>query len=296
MTLEDKTYHTAVLLNESVDALCIDANLTKKNGIYIDATLGGGGHTKLILSKLGENGKLIVFDQDNEAIKNAPQDKRVISVNNNFRFIENYINYISKSGEIEGIIADLGVSSHQFDTDYRGFSYRFDAKLDMRMNSSSNITAGEIIKNYSKEQLTKIFKEFGELDNGERVAKEIYNSKGKIETTKELCECLNKFYTAQTERKFLGKVFQALRIEVNSEMRALKDLLSGSQNILAKHGRIAIISYHSLEDRIVKNFFKEANDSGVMKIITKKPILPKEEEIRKNGRSRSAKLRIAEKL
>ncbi len=288
-------YHKSVLLEKSIDALDIER---RSNGLFIDATLGGGGHTKEILRRLGPDGKLIVFDKDADALENAPEDSRLVKVHGNFRFLENYVRYMKLEG-IDGIIADLGVSSHQFDTAERGFSYRFDARLDMRMNTLSSLNAETVVNEYEKEDLERILREYGEVENAGRVAETICKARGcgnGIRTTGKLCEALSSFYGAQTERKFLGKVFQALRIEVNAEMRALEDLLAGSRNILASGGRLSVITYHSLEDRIVKNFIRDCKSDRTMSPVNKKPILPTDEEIEGNGRARSAKLRVAEKI
>ncbi|MBR4437649.1 MAG: 16S rRNA (cytosine(1402)-N(4))-methyltransferase RsmH [Bacteroidales bacterium] len=288
-------YHKPVLLEQSVDALCIEE---KKDGVFIDATLGGGGHTREILDRLGSKGTLLVFDQDEDAIENAPDDKRVIAVRSNFRFIENFVKYHKIEG-VDGIIADLGVSSHQFDTAERGFSYRFDSQLDMRMNQEQKLSARELIAESSLDDLTRIFREYGELDNARKVATLICRQRESGEpiiTTSDLKRVLEKLYNQQTERKFLGKVFQALRIEVNKEMRALEDLLCGAKAVLKNGGRLSVITYHSLEDRIVKNFLRDSKAEGSFSLVNKKPILPTEEEMAANGRSRSAKLRIAERV
>ncbi|MBP5228979.1 MAG: 16S rRNA (cytosine(1402)-N(4))-methyltransferase RsmH [Bacteroidales bacterium] len=288
-------YHKPVLLEQSVDALCIEE---KRDGVYIDATLGGGGHTREILDRLGSKGTLLVFDQDAEAIENAPNDKRVIAVRSNFRFIENFVKYHKIEG-VDGIIADLGVSSHQFDTAERGFSYRFDSQLDMRMNKEQKLSAREIVAESSLDDLTRIFREYGELENARKVATLICRQRETGEpilTTSDLKSVLEKLYNPQTERKFLGKVFQALRIEVNQEMRALEDLLCGSKEVLRSGGRLSVITYHSLEDRIVKNFLRSGKAEGTFSLVNKKPILPTEEEMAANGRSRSAKLRVAERI
>jgi len=289
-------YHKSVLLKESVDALNIEQ---RRDGIFVDATFGGGGHSREILQRLGSDGRLIVFDQDEEALANMPQDERITPVRSNFRFLENHIRFL-KIGKVDGIIADLGVSSHQFDTAERGFSYRFDSPLDMRMNRNSETTAADIVSTASKDQLAKMLRDFGEVDNSLKVASAICSFREslpqkRIETTGQLRDALQKFFNPQTERKFLGKVFQALRIEVNQEMRALEDLLEGSSRVLAERGRLSVITYHSLEDRIVKNFLRDRKADGSFEILSKKPILPAEEEIASNGRSRSAKLRFAEK-
>ena len=288
-------YHKPVLLEQSVDALCIEE---KKDGVFIDATLGGGGHTREILDRLGSKGTLLVFDQDEDAIENAPDDKRVIAVRSNFRFIENFVKYHKIEG-VDGIIADLGVSSHQFDTAERGFSYRFDSQLDMRMNQEQKLSARELVAESSLDDLTRIFREYGELDNARKVATLICRQRESGEpiiTTSDLKRVLEKLYNQQTERKFLGKVFQALRIEVNKEMRALEDLLCGAKAVLKNGGRLSVITYHSLEDRIVKNFLRDSKAEGSFSLVNKKPILPTEEEMAANGRSRSAKLRVAERV
>ena len=286
-------YHKSVLLDESVDALGIEG---KRDGVFVDATFGGGGHSREILARLGEKGRLIVFDQDEDALANAAEDKRITKIRSNFRFLENYIRYLGV-GAVDGVIADLGVSSHQFDTAERGFSYRFDAPLDMRMNTLAELDASQVVNSYSLEDLTKIFRDYGEVDGAGKVASAVVSARTgrKIETTGDLREALSRFFNAQSERKFLGKVFQALRIEVNREMRALEDLLEGCLNTLGDGGRLSVITYHSLEDRIVKNFLRDRKAEGTFEIISRKPILPSEEEIQANPRSRSAKLRIGQR-
>lgn len=286
-------YHKSVLLGESVDALGIEG---KRDGVFVDATFGGGGHSREILARLGQKGRLIVFDQDEDALANVPEDKRITKIRSNFRFLENYIRYLGV-GAVDGVIADLGVSSHQFDTAERGFSYRFDAPLDMRMNAMAELSASQVIENYSVEALAKILGDYGEVEGAGRVASAIVSARGKrkIETTGDLKDALARFFTPQTERKFLGKVFQALRIEVNGEMRALEDLLQGCLHTLSDKGRLSVITYHSLEDRIVKNFLRSGKAAGNFEILAKKPILPSEEETVANPRSRSAKLRIGER-
>lgn len=296
-------YHVPVLLDQSVSALDI-----RSNGIYVDATFGGGGHSREILNRLGPDGKLISFDRDTDAIKNAPDDKRLILVHNNFRFVENFVRYNGYDG-VDGILADLGVSSHQFDSGERGFSFRFDAPLDMRMNQKAKRNAADIVNNYSQEDLTKIFKIYGEIDKPWRAAELVCRARATapIETTGQLSKAVEKMYNAQTEHKFLAKLYQALRIEVNMEMQALEDFLSGALSILKPGGILSVITYHSLEDRMVKNFMKSGNTEGEIikdfygkiespfEIITRKPIIPDEEEISRNTRSRSAKLRVAAK-
>lgn len=298
-------YHVPVLLNESVSALNIEEN---PNGIFIDVTFGGGGHSREILSRLGPKGKLIAFDRDSDAIKNAPKDKRLTLIHNNFRFMRNFVRALGHCGKIDGILGDLGVSSHQFDTGERGFSFRFDAKLDMRMNTLGGKSAADIVNSYSQKELTRIFKIYGELDKPWKAAELIckWRENSPIESTGDLSKAVAKLYTSFNEHKFLAQLYQALRIEVNMEMRALEDFLNGTTACLKPQGRLSIITYHSLEDRMVKNFMKAGNTEGKegkdfygrslspFTLVNRKPILPPEEEIASNSRSRSAKLRIAE--
>ena len=300
------SYHNPVLLYQSVDGLNIEEH---KDGVYIDATMGGAGHTAEILKRLGSGGKLISFDQDADAIANAPKDSRLIAVHNNFRFVENFVQYLNV-GKVDGILADLGVSSHQFDTEERGFSFRFDAPLDMRMNCAEGINAADIVNDYEEEELTKIFREWGEIENPGKVASVICKARSisRIETTEELVNTVSKFFNAQTRHKFLAKLFQALRIEVNHEMSALEEFLTATGNVLKSGGRLSVITYHSLEDRLVKNYMKTGNCSGTaikdfygkietpFKLVNRKPLLPDNKEQMENNRSRSAKLRIAEKI
>ena len=299
-------YHIPVLLNESVSALNISEN---PNGIFVDATFGGGGHSREILSRLGPKGKLIAFDRDSDAIANAPDDKRLILIHNNFRFIQNFVHALGYLGKVDGILADLGVSSHQFDTGERGFSFRFDAPLDMRMNQLGGKSAADVVNTYSQEELSNIFKIYGELDKPWKAAEMICKARenAPIETTGDLSKAVAKLYNSFNEHKFLAKLYQALRIEVNMEMRALEDFLVGTLACLKPQGRLSVITYHSLEDRMVKNFIKSGNIEGKvekdfygnartpLKAVNKKPILPQESEISANTRARSAKLRIAEK-
>lgn len=300
-------YHIPVLLDASVSALNLDIN---PNGVYVDATFGGGGHSREILSRLGAKGKLIAFDRDEDALANAPQDERLILVHNNFRFLQNFVRYHGYMGKVDGILADLGVSSHQFDTGERGFSFRFEAPLDMRMNQKASQNAADIVNNYPKEELSKIFRLYGEVDKPWKVAELICAARetAPIITTGDLSKAVNRLYNNFTEHKFLAKLYQALRIEVNAEMIALEDFLTGTLNALKPGGRLSVITYHSLEDRMVKNFIKTGNTEGELKkdfygkcdiffeSVTRKPILPTEEEISSNTRSRSAKLRVAEKI
>lgn len=302
----DLFYHKPVLLAESVAALNIADN---RDGLFVDATFGGGGHSREILRQLGSNGKLIAFDQDKDAMANTIDDNRFILVRNNFRFIRNFVKY-NEEREVDGIIADLGVSSHQFDCGERGFSFRFDAPLDMRMNRSGEVTAATIVNEASKEELAKIFALYGELENPGKAAALICEARQEqsIETTGDLSRAVSKLYNDFTQHKFLAKLYQALRIEVNNEMYSLELFLSGALSVLKSGGRLSVITYHSLEDRMVKNFIKSGNIEGkirkdhfgraeiAMRNITRKPVVPDEVEIADNPRSRSAKLRVAEKI
>ncbi len=296
-------YHTPVLLKESVSALAI-----RKGGIYVDATFGGGGHSREILSRLEGNSKLIAYDRDVEALKNAPDNNRLILVHNNFRFLQNYIR-LNGFDKVDGILADLGVSSHQFDTEERGFSFRFDSKLDMRMSQMSKMSAEDIVNDYDESELTKIFREWGEVDNSRRVAKLICSEREKrrIVTTTDFNNALDPVIPKFGGHKILAKIYQALRIEVNGEMKSLESFLNDTLKVLAPGGRLVVITYHSLEDRMVKNFMKTGNTEGVLnkdfygnketpfELITRKPVLPQEDEISSNTRARSAKLRVAER-
>lgn len=298
------TYHIPVLLHESVSGLDI-----KESGVYVDATLGGGGHTREILSHLGPKGRLMVFDRDSDALANAPKDERVIVVHNNFRYVHHFVQYYGFEG-VDGILADLGVSSHQFDTSERGFSFRFDAPLDMRMNTKSKRDAKAILNEYDEEEIAKLLKLYGEVDNSRKVANLICSARAKspITTTGELTEALKKVLPPVAEHKFLAKIYQALRIEVNGEMESLQYFLKGAERSLKPGGRLSVITYHSLEDRIVKNFIKTGSVDGneekdlygrrlaTIKSVNKKPILPPDIEIAQNTRARSAKLRIGEKI
>ena len=293
-------YHIPVLLEESVSAL-----ITNPNGIYADATFGGGGHTAAILSRLSGDGRVIAFDRDVDAIKGALKDSRLTLIHNNFRFIENYAEHLKI--KFDGILADLGVSSHQFDTAERGFSFRYeDAPLDMRMNQGAKLTAAEVVNTYEPEDLERILKLYGEVDGARNVAKLIADSRP-ITTTGDLDRAVAKVLPKGAEHKVLAKIYQALRIEVNGEMRSLEKFLEGAAASLKPGGRLVVITYHSLEDRMVKNFIKTGNVEGTVKAdvfgrtetpleaVNRKPILPTEEEIQGNTRARSAKLRVAEK-
>lgn len=294
------SYHNPVLLHESVDALAI-----KKDGIYVDVTFGGGGHSREILSHLGENGKLVAFDQDADALQNKIDDERFVLIAENFRFISRYLRFYGIK-KVDGILADLGVSSHQFDEASRGFSTRFDGDLDMRMNQKSKVSAKEIINKYSEEKLAEILFLYGELRNAKSIAKTIVEEreKEKISTSFQLKKVLEKYLPKAKEHKILAQIYQAFRIEVNEELEALKEFLTQTPNLLNKNGRISIISYHSLEDRLVKRFINTGMFSGELeKDIygnTNEPlkkvgklIVPSNAEIKQNNRARSAKLRIA---
>jgi len=296
-------YHTPVLLHETIDGLSIDPA-----GTYVDCTFGGGGHSRAILQQLGAKGKLFVFDQDEDARKNVPDDKRVIFVPHNFRHIQRFLRLHNVAG-VDGVLADLGVSSHQFDEAGRGFSIRFEAPLDMRMDQRQGMTAAQVVASYSEQQLHKLFEQYGEVTNAKTLARTIVNVRSHVPL-----QTINGFKNALREivkgnpNKYFAQVFQALRIEVNNELGALKEMLQQLPKLLNPHGRVAIITFHSLEDRLVKNFFRRgtfdepeenpfSNNEAVseLKIVTKKPIVAAPEELKNNPRARSAKLRIAEK-
>ena len=299
-----ETYHVPVLLQESIDGLDI-----KPDGVYVDVTFGGGGHSREILSRLGKNGHLYSFDQDEDAEKNKFDDERFTFVRSNFRYLKNWMRYYGVD-HIDGLLADLGVSSHHFDDETRGFSFRFDAPLDMRMNKRAGTTAADIINHYNEEQLSDIFYIYGELKNARKIASVIAKARIEkaIETTGDLMTITEKLFQREREKKELAKLFQALRIEVNHEMDALKEMLNGAREVLCQGGRLSVITYHSLEDRIVKNIIKAGNAEGKVKQdffgrieapfkqVTNKVITPSNEEQQRNPRSRSAKLRIAEKI
>ena len=299
-----ETYHVPVLLHESIDGLAI-----KSGGIYVDVTFGGGGHSKEILRRLDEKAHLYSFDQDPDAEKNIVNDDRFTFVRSNFRYLKNWMRYYGVD-HIDGLPADLGVSSHHFDDETRGFSFRFDAPLDMRMNKRAGTTAAEILNTYDEEQLADIFYIYGELKNARKIASIIAKTRNekKIETTGDLMSATEKLFQREREKKEMAKMFQALRIEVNHEMDALKEMLNGAKDLLGEGGRLSVITYHSLEDRIVKNMMKAGNVEGKIKqdffgrieapfrLINNKVIVPSDEEQQQNPRSRSAKLRIAEKI
>ena len=302
LTDKPADYHTPVLLNECIGGLNI-----QPNGIYVDCTFGGGGHSLAILQQLNEKGKLLVFDQDEDAKKNLPNDERVIFSPQNFRHLQRFLR-LHKVTKVDGILADLGVSSHQFDEADRGFSIRFDAALDMRMDHRQANTAADILKNFSELQLHKIFEMYGEVTNSKTLAKTILSQRSlsPIRTINEFKTALHTVVKGNPQ-KYFAQVFQALRIEVNDELGALKEMLQQTTTVLQPGGRVAIITFHSLEDRIVKSFFRDGTFGNTaiddvyghrfenpFKVITKKPITATEKELKENTRSRSAKLRIAE--
>lgn len=297
-------YHVPVLLKQSVDGLVVD-----KNGCYVDVTFGGGGHSRLILSQLSQGGKLISFDQDEEAKQNLINDERFEFVDSNFRFLKNFLKVMNVM-PVDGILADLGVSSHQFDVPQRGFSIRFEGPLDMRMSHGLDVTAADVVNTYDEKSLRDIFYQFGEVKIAKKLAQEIVLARGStsLKTTQNLIDLVKGVAGQKMAASELPKIFQALRIEVNQELHALKDLLKQSLDVLKTGGRLVVISYHSLEDRLVKNFMRSGNFEGkvekdffgnlvrpIQPVFTK-AIVPNAEEIAVNPRSRSAKLRIAEKL
>ena len=303
MTIKADGYHIPVMLKQSVDGLNI-----REGGIYVDVTFGGGGHSREILSRIGDNGRLYSFDQDADAERNIIDDNRFTFVRSNFRYIKNWMRYHGEE-HIDGLLADLGVSSHHLDDETRGFSFRFDTPLDMRMNKRAGLNAADVINNYSEEQLADVFYLYGELRQARQIASLItkQRSSKRIETTGDLKEAVGKLFAREREKKELAKLFQALRIEVNHEMDALKEMLNGAISLLAPGGRLSVITYHSIEDRIVKNIMKAGNAEG--KIVqdffgrTSCPMKPlgkvttaDRAEVETNPRSRSAKLRIAEKI
>lgn len=295
-------YHNPVLLEASVEGL-----VQNVSGTYVDVTFGGGGHSRHILEKLGGEGRLVAFDQDPDSAANVPADSRFQFVSSNFSHLKKFLQYYN-AYPVDGILADLGVSSHQFDTAERGFSHRMEGSLDMRMNSSNGLTAYQIVNEYPVERLTNIFRQYGELVEARQVALLIEKARTqKIETTTELAEVVAPALPRGKENKVLSQIFQALRIEVNHELEVLQELLAQSAEALKPGGRLVVISYHSLEDRLVKNFMRAGNFEGKVEkdfygnplcpfnLVTRKPIVPNEEEIAENPRARSAKLRIAEK-
>jgi 16S rRNA (cytosine1402-N4)-methyltransferase len=296
-------YHTPVLLCESVDGLISD-----KSGVYVDVTFGGGGHSREVLKRLNESGVLVGFDQDKDAKLNIPNDERFEFVDQNFRYAKNFLRMMNRY-PVDGVLADLGVSSHQFDVPERGFSLRVDAALDMRMNDSDPLAAKQVVNEYSVKDLTTVLKEFGEVKHAYRIANEIHAQRqvSKIETTFHMLEIIKRVVSDKAFKKEAVLVFQALRIEVNQEIEVLRQLLSQAKDLIKPGGRLVVISYHSLEDRLVKNFMRSGNFDGIQEKdfygnikrpfnpINRKVLVPSEDEQKENTRSRSAKLRIAER-
>ncbi len=297
-------YHNPVMLIESIEGLSIISG-----GIYADVTFGGGGHSKEILNRLDENGKLFAFDQDDDALANVPDDSRFMLINHNFRYLKNFLK-LYNAYPVDGIIADLGISSHQIDVAERGFSIRFNGELDLRMNQNQGKSAKDVVNNYTVDELKKIFKEYGELQNAWKIANAIINYRTDkiIENTEDLKTAVSNCLPKHLENKMLAMIFQSIRIEVNEELEVLKEMLLQTVDSLKPGGRLVVISYHSLEDRLVKNFMKSGNFEGDIKkdfygnvispfkVISKKAIVPQADEIERNTRSRSAKLRIAERV
>lgn len=306
MAEQEMTYHVPVLLKEGVDGLNIGSG-----GIFVDVTFGGGGHSREILSRLDVNGHLYSFDQDADAEKNADgfDEERFTFVRSNFRFLKNFLKYHGVE-QIDGLLADLGVSSHHFDDSERGFSFRFEGKLDMRMNQRAGKTAADVVNTYDEKQLADVLYLYGELKQSRKIASAIVKSRQtkKVETIGDFLDIVKPFFGNEREKKELAKVFQALRIEVNHEMDALRDMLKGATEMLKPGGRLVVITYHSLEDRIVKNVMKTGNAEGEedkdffgrvntpYRLVNRQVIVPSDEEMTRNPRSRSAKLRIAEKI
>ena len=304
MIKKAETYHVSVLLKESVDGLNIQSD-----GCYVDVTFGGGGHSREILGRLGKKGHLYGFDQDADAETNIVDDDRFTFVRSNFRYVRNWMRYYEVDG-LDGLLADLGVSSHHFDDASRGFSFRYDAPLDMRMNKRAGMTAADVVNNYTEEQLANVFYLYGELKSARKLAAMLAKARQQkpIDTTSRLLEVTEGMFSREREKKDVTKMFQALRIEVNHEMDALRDMLLGACELLKPGGRLSVITYHSLEDRIVKNVMRAGNAEGrteqdffgrvqsPLHIINNRVIVPSAEELARNPRSRSAKLRIAEKI
>lgn len=304
MNVPETVYHVPVMLNQSVDGLSV-----RKDGVYVDVTFGGGGHSREILRRMDSDGRLFGFDQDGDAAANVPQDGRFTFVLSNFRYIENWMDYYGISG-VDGVLADLGVSSHHFDDVERGFSFRHDAELDMRMNRKSHLTAAEVLNTYDEERLAFVLHTFGELKNARQIARAVIKRRNTAPFARisDLLELLQPFVGRDREKKDMAKAFQALRMEVNDETGALCRMLEGAISLLVPGGRLVVLTYHSIEDRIVKNYIRSGNAAGKveqdfygnrlvpLKAVNNKIIVPAEEEIERNPRSRSAKLRIAEKI
>lgn len=304
MNVPETVYHVPVMLNQSVDGLSV-----RKGGVYVDVTFGGGGHSREILRRMDSDGRLFGFDQDGDAAANVPQDGRFTFVLSNFRYIENWMDYYGISG-VDGVLADLGVSSHHFDDVERGFSFRHDAELDMRMNRKLHLTAAEVLNTYDEERLAFVLHTFGELKNARQIARAVIKRRNTAPFARisDLLELLQPFVGRDREKKDMAKAFQALRMEVNDETGALCRMLEGAISLLVPGGRLVVLTYHSIEDRIVKNYIRSGNAAGKveqdfygnrlvpLRAVNNKVIVPAEEEIERNPRSRSAKLRIAEKI
>lgn len=304
MVKTTEAYHLPVMLSECIEGLNI-----RRDGVYVDVTFGGGGHSSEILKHLGENGRLYAFDQDTDAASNLPDDERLVFINHNFRYIKQFLQYL-KAMPVNGILADLGISSYQINEAGKGFAHRLGGELDMRMDRNAGLKANDLVNNYSEKDLLRIFNTYGEIRNAFKLVQLILEKRktAPVKTIEDFKEVIKPCIPVKEESKYLSQVFQALRIEVNQEMKALESLLTNAADVLAPGGRLVIMSYHSLEDRMVKNFFNTGNISGEevkdffgkksmpFKVITKKPIVPGEEEISRNKRARSAKLRIAEKI
>lgn len=305
MEEKETCYHVPVMLHESLDGMNI-----QPSGVYVDVTFGGGGHSREILKRLGDEGKLYGFDQDADAENNIPEDSHFVFVRSNFRYLYNFMRFYGENEEVDGLLADLGVSSHHFDDKDRGFSFRFDGALDMRMNTRAGQTAADVVNKYTEEKLADVFYLYGELKMSRKLASVLVKAREtkKVETIGDFLEIIKPFTGRDKEKKFLAQVFQALRIEVNDEMRALREMLQSALKVLKPGGRLVVITYHSLEDRLVKNFLKTGNFEGKseqdffgnfqtpFRLVNNKVIVPSEDELVSNSRSRSAKLRIAEKL
>lgn len=297
-------YHLPVMLNE-----CIEGLNLRPDGTYVDVTYGGGGHSRAIMQQLGAEGRLLAFDQDADALANAIDDSRFTLIHENFRYLKNYLRLYGVR-KVDGILADLGVSSHQFDVAERGFSTRFDGNLDLRMDQRQETTARDIVNNASEKELNQLLRLYGELPNAYQMAKAIVAARAEkaIETTFDLREAVGRHLPRGMENKYLAMLFQALRIEVNGELDALRAMLQQAVEVLNPGGRLVVMSYHSLEDRLVKNFFKTGNFEGVLekdfygnpivplKVVTRKAVTASEEELQRNNRARSAKLRVAERV
>ncbi|MDX1326429.1 MAG: 16S rRNA (cytosine(1402)-N(4))-methyltransferase RsmH [Arenibacter sp.] len=297
------SYHNAVLLKESVDGLAI-----KPDGVYVDVTFGGGGHSREILSRLGEKGRLLAFDQDEDALQNTIEDERFLLINQNFRYLRQYLKFYGVT-KVDGVLADFGVSSHQFDKAERGFSTRFDADLDMRMSKTNKLSANEVVNNYDYDELRRVLFDYGDLRNANAMAKAIlaHRETEPIKTTAQLKEVLAAFLPKHREHKILAQIYQAIRIEVNQEIQVIKEFLEQVPEVMDAGGRLSVISYHSLEDRLVKRFVRagsfegepEKDFYGNIDVPFKKVgklIVPSKAEIKENNRARSAKLRIAERI